>query len=228
MAGQPDWQRFASATGPKLFGTASTINGNSGVMYVGPWRSVFTDAFNTAGTGTYSLVYSWYEDAAGNINVHNDNVVIGNQLERIGWNTVYGPFLGIAWQHTVSAANDQLVLRAFGNMLDSVRGTLATPKQYLQASGTAVASGSTFTLNATYQMPGPATLTVDGTAGRMTYALQQMATDGTWSTFDLYRVSEAYATRTFDVVIPDAPVRLVVGNPCSSYTAVADTFLVPH
>lgn len=227
MAGQPDWQRFASATGPVLLSQSPGTSGNSGIMYLGPWRSLFVNA-NTSGlNSSWFLDASYYNDPAGSSLLRTNRMAIDNGKTRIGWITVYSPWIKFTWTFNTGSVTP-LNINVYPNMLDAVMGSHATNIPYITTrTATVNADTAQSIADCAYSMPGPAIVSLYATAPRMVVTAYTFNGDGSTTAFGQWQLDEPYRPYSLHTSFPDGPGQFWGDNHWSAYPGAVTISAVP-
>lgn len=227
MPGQPDWQRYQSSMGPLLYTYNGSGVANSGILPVGPWRSWFMYAKDTHGAGVWTVSVSWYADAAGTFFITTNSFVVGNSVSRIGWLPMIAPYMRIQAFVSTPAGGDNLQLYTFPSLMESLVGGRYTASTYIRDYEASIAHGFTYSLSATYSMPGSALLTVRSNGYQVLYDMQRLGADGGWTSFYRFQNPEINAAEQYLVSLPDQPVRVQVENAEPYAVVTYDLTLAP-
>src|SRR5690348_8736408 len=157
---QPDWQRFQSSNGSPLATFAGAGPFDSGIFYVGPWRTWFMSATITGGTGVWVVTTTFYADAAGTQQVTQVTSIVGGGQKRLGWQPIVAQYMRIQVALTLASAGDTISVLVVPSLLDSPQATRIVTTPYLVAYEQLLAHGAQGFYFSAYIMPGPAWLSM--------------------------------------------------------------------
>lgn len=224
---QPDWQRFQSSNGPPL----ATLNGASpldtGIMYVGPWQSWFMAATISGGTGVWTITTNFYADAAGTITVATVTSIVGGGQKRIGWQPVVAQYMRTQAVLTLPSAADALTLVIVPSILPSPQATRIITAPYLVGYELLTARLTQVNFDSTYIMPGPAWFTLRANQYSLVADIQQMTGVGTFANIYRYEIAVYNQAVPYPILLPDAPIRVVIFNAEPHADATYDLMLAP-
>ena len=223
---QPDWQRYQSSSGPPLWVASGVGPLSSGIMYVGPWRSYFLYASNTAGLGVYTLTVTWSTDAAGANVIFTDTIIVGNQVPRYGWRPMLAAYMSVSATHSHVGTGDALTLTIVPSLLESLIGGNAITRPMISQTHDSVAALSVGNFYGAYSMGGRCLLDLAVNHTNCIIWLYSMAGDGTWVSTRIYQPRYANLTYQWEVTLPDAPVYLAVENDATDAYLTFDVHLV--
>lgn len=224
---QPDWQRFQSSNGPPLATLAGGSPLDTGIMYVGPWRSWFMAATITGGTGVWTITTTFYADAAGTITVATATSIVGGGQRRIGWQPVVAQYMRTQAVLTLASAGDALSVVIVPSILDSPQATRIVNTPYLVAYEQLTAKLTQAFYFSAYIMPGPATLLFRANQYSLIIDVQQMT--GTATFTNIVRLENAVYNQAvqYNILLPDTPIRVVAFNAEAHADATYDILLSP-
>lgn len=227
VAGQPDWQRYQSSTGPTLFSATGATPLSSAILPMGPWRSWWLKGHITAGTGTWTITVSWYLDPSGLALLSTDTIIVGNGVDRIGWKPVLAGYVQFSAVLTHATTGDQMSVTVVPSLLESLVGGRATQVPYINVYENALSHNLFTEYNATYTMAGPAVMDVRANDDRMVYDLYEMDGTGAFTAVRRYQVNEIDEARQYALILPDKPVRIRASNVSNLNRTTFDINLSP-
>lgn len=224
---QPDWQRFQSSNGSPL----ATFNGggpfDSGIIYVGPWRTWFMSATITGGTGVWAITTTFYADAAGTQQVAQPVSIVGGGQKRIGWQPIVAQYMRIQAVLTLASAGDTLSVLVVPSLLDSPQATRIITTPYLVAYEQLLAHGVQGFYFSAYVMPGPAMFLLRTNQYSLIVDVQQMTNVATFTNIFRFETAVFNQAAPYPLTLPDAPLRFVVFNAEQHADATFDMLLSP-
>lgn len=212
MADQPDWQRFQSSNAPYLYNETSAAPVGKQNVYVGPWRAMLLDAGDSGNGEVWDMLITWANDAARTQIVQQVPIILSTGFSFVGWIPVMAPYMTVGVTATVPAAGQQFQGSLLPTLLDPPTQGRYLPRPMISTIGSALNHNNFANNGALYFTAGPARLTVRTTGYSTTFALQSMASNGTWSTFMTYQPGLPNTTVTYEVTLPYNPVRVQVLN----------------
>jgi len=212
VADQPDWQRFQSSNAPFLYNETSAAPVGKQNVYVGPWRAMLVDAADSGNGDVWDMLITWANDAARTQIVQQVAIILGTGFAFTGWVPVMAPYMTIGVTNTVPAGGQSFSGSLLPTLLDPPTVGRYLPRPLISNLNQLLNHNNFANSGASYITAGPARLTVRTTGYSTTFALQSMASNGTWSTFMTYQPGQPNTTVTYNVTLPYNPVRCQVTN----------------
>lgn len=227
MPGQPDWQRFQSSSGPAMYTALGVSPQLSGTLFAGPWRSFFMSASLPGGNGVWQIQIDYASDAANTNVVYTTKTLVGNGVQRIGWQPIVAQYMTFTVTRLVGAVGTTIKLNVVPSLLDAPQASRIITTPLTQVFEGQLAAGATGFLIATYSMPGPAVLTVRSNLAEMVYDLMVMDNTGTFNPVIRYQVPFVNQLYQYNIQLPDSPVWIRTFNSGDVALSTFDIVLAP-
>lgn len=212
MADQPDWQLYQSSAATFLYNETSATPAGIQNKYIGPYRTLFFNASDSGNGDVWDALFTFANDAARTQIVQQVPIILGTGFAFAGFIPVLAPYLTIGVSNTVPAAGQNFTGSVLPLLSDPPSMGRFLPRTMISTVEQNMNHANFANIGANFYSAGPARLTLRSTGHQVTYDLQVMASNGTWSTVKRYQTAERDHSQTFDVTLPYNPVRLQVTN----------------
>lgn len=182
---------------------------------------------DTVGGSVYTVTVTWYLNASGTQVLTTDTIIVGMSIKRIGWRPIVAPYMRIQAVKTGPALIDDISILVIPSTMESLVGGRATQQSYINTYESTVSAGLYTDYTSTYVMAGPALLTLRSNIYYMTFDLAVMDGTGTYNSVMRYQVTEPNMADQYNLLLPDAPVRLRAFNAGLYALATYDIILTP-
>lgn len=209
---QPDWQLFQSTVQPYVYQEVSSAPVGLQNYYIGPYRALFVNAFDSGNGEVWDMFLTFANDAARTQIVQQQAIILSTAVAFIGFVPVLAPYLTIGVSATVPAPGQNFHASVTPTLLDPPTLGRYLPRPLISVVGQTLNHNNFTDLFSLYITTGPARLTLRSTGYNVQYDLQAMASNGAWSSIARYWLPERNVAKQFDVTLPYQPVRLEVSN----------------